>query len=1059
MNQIDNTFIKGMNLDLHPSAIPNDTLITCLNGTMKTNNGNEGILQNDLGNVRLTNHSHLPTGYIPLGVKEFGGIMYIASKNPFTGDCQVGSLPSPQQNFDYDDSGFQYNFNNLSEVIDEFLDESTYQVKHLRIIKRLSERITEGTAFNMLYDTEYDTEYKSFPAYIHETSTVANNPEDPDTLSDPEEQTSYTWSLDNNKENALVTFNIAVKNDQGSIQNLESVSASQNDSYNYLKTSGELYLVAELTTPTLNDFYIKGVENQKLIFAYGGDLSDITIGGQTPDDNSKWEKDKSWYAFDIETDIETDTSLNIRITPKFNYRGQDYIIPQLQQEINLDVNDFSTQELSDQSLKQYSTHYNNNNNTLSINWGLVGAANVNKVTFNFYKFNKNDNTFNTDLTRNDKLEITGKRTFNGFFTSQIKSLVSDCLYLVKIVCNYTTGTSYEYYKWASTSDLMVNVGNNKYTLPIYLEFDCDIQSTENLSTNIETNSVTNGVLQFEAIYTKEIQFNCGNINKSYANESRFPVKISDEILEGISLNSELDINADADNRNINFAIGGKGITGIQWDNATVEKSDDGIVTLTSPYQAKSLSKQITKQVVGRCVRPYLSSEEDSNIIFGHHQSGCPAYGLTIGAGTLHKGGSNWCYCYVDMNKRNSNGTNNTHLHQFVYQDEVKYNNTAGSDRKWGSVVDLQLQNWYQNTLKYIPPISFILSPVDDDSGDYRYNGDGWTSELCYIENGDGETTKQYGKFDYSLILWKDASNSYKILRTIFSKNGGYSDLKELFENLYVMGDSVEYTTQSEIVVDTDNCQFTTNNSISQRIIASTNITFDDNNWNDSIVSSIKGCIRNALGSIINPNTDNTIISNLVDESLTITVEYNNISKKLDKEFTLETQNILPHINNYINQAKEYEETSYCLIDNTTVQTLDAQDNQFNSDYIYYKTSENKLAPLNTYTSTSPNQCTKLNDFDLSELKSKVILDEDRIKGKRCIILKSGLGEKETPNKQRSSAHAAPFIGRYMSGNPHHEKEYKGVSGTYPFPLAAYDYGNYKYLCDFKLKTNPGYTLW
>ena len=84
MNQIDNTFIKGMNLDTHPSAIPSDTLITCLNGTMKTNNGNEGILQNDLGNVKLK-YAHLPAGFVPLGMKEYGGIIYVASKNPAMG--------------------------------------------------------------------------------------------------------------------------------------------------------------------------------------------------------------------------------------------------------------------------------------------------------------------------------------------------------------------------------------------------------------------------------------------------------------------------------------------------------------------------------------------------------------------------------------------------------------------------------------------------------------------------------------------------------------------------------------------------------------------------------------------------------------------------------------------------------------------------------------------------------------------------------------------------------------------------------------------------------------
>jgi hypothetical protein len=86
MMQVDNTFTKGMNLDLHPSTIPNDTLITCLNGTIKTNNGNEGILQNDLGNGKV-DAAFLPAGYIPLGMKEYGGIVYVVSKNVEDGTC------------------------------------------------------------------------------------------------------------------------------------------------------------------------------------------------------------------------------------------------------------------------------------------------------------------------------------------------------------------------------------------------------------------------------------------------------------------------------------------------------------------------------------------------------------------------------------------------------------------------------------------------------------------------------------------------------------------------------------------------------------------------------------------------------------------------------------------------------------------------------------------------------------------------------------------------------------------------------------------------------------
>jgi len=46
-------------------------------------NGNEVILQNDMGNRRV-DHAYLPAGYQPVGMKEYGGIIYVAAYNPIT---------------------------------------------------------------------------------------------------------------------------------------------------------------------------------------------------------------------------------------------------------------------------------------------------------------------------------------------------------------------------------------------------------------------------------------------------------------------------------------------------------------------------------------------------------------------------------------------------------------------------------------------------------------------------------------------------------------------------------------------------------------------------------------------------------------------------------------------------------------------------------------------------------------------------------------------------------------------------------------------------------------
>ena len=49
-----NTFDKGLNKDLNPIVTPNDVLTDCLNGTFITFNGDELSLQNDAGNTKIT---------------------------------------------------------------------------------------------------------------------------------------------------------------------------------------------------------------------------------------------------------------------------------------------------------------------------------------------------------------------------------------------------------------------------------------------------------------------------------------------------------------------------------------------------------------------------------------------------------------------------------------------------------------------------------------------------------------------------------------------------------------------------------------------------------------------------------------------------------------------------------------------------------------------------------------------------------------------------------------------------------------------------------------------
>lgn len=96
MEQTVNTFNKGLVTDTNPMVQSTETLTDALNGTFVTMNGDELVLQNDMGNRRVDN-AFLPSGYQPVGMKEYGGIIYVAAYNPITNKSQLGSFPSPER--------------------------------------------------------------------------------------------------------------------------------------------------------------------------------------------------------------------------------------------------------------------------------------------------------------------------------------------------------------------------------------------------------------------------------------------------------------------------------------------------------------------------------------------------------------------------------------------------------------------------------------------------------------------------------------------------------------------------------------------------------------------------------------------------------------------------------------------------------------------------------------------------------------------------------------------------------------------------------------------------
>ena len=77
--QATNQFIDGLVTDFHPLTAKNTTLTNALNATLVTVKGNEMVLQNDVGNIKIQytedneqKFVQLSEGFIPLGIKEYG---------------------------------------------------------------------------------------------------------------------------------------------------------------------------------------------------------------------------------------------------------------------------------------------------------------------------------------------------------------------------------------------------------------------------------------------------------------------------------------------------------------------------------------------------------------------------------------------------------------------------------------------------------------------------------------------------------------------------------------------------------------------------------------------------------------------------------------------------------------------------------------------------------------------------------------------------------------------------------------------------------------------------
>lgn len=322
-----NTFEKGLAMDFNPISTPNNVMTSALNATIITFNGNEYILQTDMGNGRVET-AYLPAGYVPVGMVEFGGVIYVASYSPFLNRGQMGSFPSPERNISTDEmSDIQVSLINKDFGFDE--NNPDKGASTLYVQKTLySKKLSPGDKFivytpigqtqtnienNRLFDGYIDHSNAYVRGGGYTADTPSGNPLDTKsvelyfaTITDEGKIArlprlrDYKYDNDNNKRYIIPEME---DNPDGTpdVDSYRSLVESPFNVFNS-KVSGELLLIAELVTVDSFSVSVICEFNDQEGAEASSTLRDVAITVEM-----QFESDNDVYLYAVTADI-TDTN-------------------------------------------------------------------------------------------------------------------------------------------------------------------------------------------------------------------------------------------------------------------------------------------------------------------------------------------------------------------------------------------------------------------------------------------------------------------------------------------------------------------------------------------------------------------------------------------------------------------------------------------------------------------------------------------------------------------------------------------------------------------------------
>lgn len=354
-----NTFQDGLIMDLNPILTPNTALTNCLNGTIVTFNGNENVLQNDMGNGRVET-AYLPEGYVPVGTAELGGIIYIVSYNPLKDKCQIGCFPSPERNITSD------NLSDLKSVSiknKDFINEN-HEIKTTLVrIKLLdNKKLFPGDKFSLYTTYKHGTDNKPISGNLNSISDIYNSEleSDPKIDNNPKNMTIHVISIGDDEKitylddslkwsNSLPQYYIKeIEGDKNSIkEDVDSNRTATDTGYTVFnsKVAGELALLCELKT--IDTFYltwyplIGQLENTNKYDTYATIMFDINWTSSNKNINPKYLVLTQSDPTNIQMKRYEKNKTNINVGKLDNLQFGDYYEIELKKDRNNDGSDDS----------------------------------------------------------------------------------------------------------------------------------------------------------------------------------------------------------------------------------------------------------------------------------------------------------------------------------------------------------------------------------------------------------------------------------------------------------------------------------------------------------------------------------------------------------------------------------------------------------------------------------------------------------------------------------------------------------------------------------------------